>query len=434
MPTIPAALIFLMTLVLSGCAALPPPPPPVPSTTTAPTCPPCAACPVCPGVEPAKPEAKPLQPAAWSDLPDWLSDDPLPAFEAFRASCTTLAKRPLWRASCESAQNVNIGAGPSQADVPPVGGSEPNLRARGASKVGVGGTASETARAWFEGQFQPWALVQPDGDRSGLVTGYYEPVIRGSRTRKAPYLTPVFAPPDDLIVVELDSLYPELKHMRLRGRIEGRKLVPYLDRAGWNAQEILRTDAALLWVDDQLDFFFLQIQGSGQVALDDGSRVRIGYADQNGHPYRSIGRWLIDQNELRAHEASMQGIKAWAVAHPRRLQELLNVNPSMVFFRELPATGSGPPGALGVPLTPERSIAVDPRHVPLGAPVWLATTQPNSEQALKRLMLAQDTGGAIRGAVRADFYWGSGVAAGNLAGKMKQRGMMWVLLPRGHAP
>ncbi|MDP2170583.1 MAG: MltA domain-containing protein [Rhodocyclaceae bacterium] len=420
---------FLAAVMLAGCAALPAPLP-APIATTATTCPPCAACPVCPGVEPAKPEVRPLQPAAWSDLPDWLSDDPLPAFEAFRASCATLAKRPLWRASCESALQANIGAGPPQADVPPGGGSEQGLRARGANKVGAG----ETARAWFEGQFQPWALTQPDGGRTGLVTGYYEPLIRGSRTKKAPYLTPVFAPPDDLIVVELDALYPELKHLRLRGRIEGRKLVPYLDRADWNAQEILRADAALLWADDPLDFFFLQIQGSGQVALDDGSRVRIGYADQNGHPYRSIGRWLIDQNELRAHEASMQGIKAWAVANPRRLNELLNVNPSMVFFRELPATGSGPPGALGVPLTPERSIAVDPRHVPLGAPVWLATTQPNSEQALKRLMLAQDTGGAIRGAVRADFYWGSGTAAGNLAGKMKQRGMMWVLLPRGHTP
>ncbi|MDO9244551.1 MAG: MltA domain-containing protein [Rhodocyclaceae bacterium] len=439
MPMPPA---FLLALLLAGCAALPAPPP-APVATTATTCPPCAACPVCPGVELAKPEVKPLQPAAWSDLPDWAADDPLLAFEAFRASCATLAKRPLWRASCESALTANIGAGPPQADVPPVGGSEQGLRARGGNKVGAGGTAAADVRAWFEGQFQPWALTQPDGGRTGLVTGYYEPLIRGSRAKKAPYLTPVFAPPADLIVVELAALYPELKHMRLRGRIEGRKLVPYHDRADWTAQEVRRADEALLWVDDPLDFFFLQIQGSGQVLLDDGSRVRIGYADQNGHPYRSIGRWLIDQNELRAHEASMQGIKAWAVANPRRMQELLNVNPSLVFFRELPAPrdgdgagamGSGPPGALGVPLTPERSIAVDPRHVPLGAPVWLATTQPNSEQALNRLMLAQDTGGAIRGAVRADFYWGTGVAAGNQAGRMKQRGMMWVLLPRGHVP
>jgi membrane-bound lytic murein transglycosylase A len=170
------------------------------------------------------------------------------------------------------------------------------------------------------------------------------------------------------------------------------------------------------------------------VALDDGSRVRIGYADQNGHPNRSIGRWLIDKGELQSHQASMQGIKAWAAANPERLRELLDANPSLVFFRELPATGSGPPGALGVPLTPERSIAVDPRHTPLGAPVWLATTRPNTEEPLVRLMLAQDTGGAIRGPVRADFYWGSGAEAGSLAGRMKQRGTTWVLLPRHHEP
>jgi membrane-bound lytic murein transglycosylase A len=258
--------------------------------------------------------------------------------------------------------------------------------------------------------------------------------VRGSRTRKPSYLTPVFGPPDDLIVVDLAELYPELKHMRLRGRIEGRKLIPYFSRADWANEEPRRASKALLWVDDPVAFFFLQIQGSGQVVLDDGSRTRIGYADQNGHPYRSIGTWLIERGELKSHEASMQGIKAWAEKNPQRLQELLNANPSLVFFREMKAEGSGPPGALGVPLTPERSIAVDPRHTPLGAPVWLSSTRPNSEQALTRLMLAQDTGGAISGPVRADFYWGSGPEAGSLAGRMKQPGRMWVLLPHWHQP
>lgn len=384
---------LLLSLLLAGCTVLPAPTLPPPAQP--------AVCPPCPGAEPEKPAAKPLQPAEWSELPGWTEDDPLPAFEAFRASCGVLEKKPLWRASCASARQTDNGS-----DI----------------------------RAWFEAQFRPWALVHPDGGRTGLVTGYYEPLMQGSRSKRPPYLTPVFGPPADLIVVDLASLYPELKHLRLRGRVEGRKLVPYHDRAGWTALEAEREGDALLWVDDPLDFFFLQIQGSGQVALDDGSRIRIGYADQNGHPYRSIGRWLIDRGELKAHEASMQGIKAWAEANPRRLPELLNANPSLVFFRELPATGSGPPGALGVPLTPGRSIAVDPRHVPLGAPVWLATTHPNSEQALTRLMLAQDTGGAIRGPVRADFYWGSGAEAGSQAGRMKQRGSMWLLLPRGHVP
>jgi membrane-bound lytic murein transglycosylase A len=344
-----------------------------------------------------------LQPAEWSELPGWENDDHAAVLELFRTQCATLVKRPLWLSTCEAARNA---------------------------KVGPGGTA----RAWFEARFRPWQLVNPDGEREGLVTGYYEPLVRGSRVKQPPYLTPVFGPPADLIVVDLADIYPELKHMRLRGRVEGRRLIPYFSRADWAAEEERRAGEALLWVDDPIDFFFLQIQGSGQVLLDDGSRVRIGYADQNGHPYRSIGRWLIDKGELQSHQASMQGIKAWAAANPGRLKELLDANPSLVFFRELPADGSGPPGALGVPLTPERSIAVDPRHTPLGAPVWLATTRPNSTEPLIRLMLAQDTGGAIRGPARADFYWGSGGEAGAQAGRMKQRGAMWVLLPRHHEP
>jgi membrane-bound lytic murein transglycosylase A len=286
-------------------------------------------------------------------------------------------------------------------------------------------------RAWFEAHTQPWALVNPDGSRNGLITGYYEPILKGSRQKTRGYSHPVFGPPEDMVVVELAELYPELKHLRLRGRLEGRKLVPYYSRAEWTPQESKRSPEALLWIDDPIDLFFMQIQGSGQVQLADGSRVRLNYADQNGHPYRSIGRWLIDKGELKTEQASMQGIKAWAKANPARLAELLNANPSLVFFRELPVTGSGPQGAMGLPLTPERSVAVDPRHVPLGAPIWLATTMPNSTQTLNRLMVGQDTGGAIRGVVRADFYWGSGTAAGNQAGKMRQQGRMWVLLPRG---
>lgn len=388
-------LLLLLTLLLAGCAVAPAPTFPGGRPAG------CPACPACPCAEPEKPAVKPLQPAEWNELPGWGDDDLKAALEAFRASCGALGKKPLWRPACEAAQQADDGG---------------------------------SLRAWFEAQFRPWALTNPDGSREGLITGYYEPVVNGSRTQKPPYLTPVFGPPADLIDVELDSLYPELKNLRLRGRIEGRKLVPYYDRAGWAKIEAQRADDALLWVGDPLDYFFLQVQGSGQVVLDDGSRVRIGYADQNGHPYRSIGKWLIDNGELKSHEASMQGIKAWAAAHPRRVQELLNANPSLVFFRELPVVGNGPPGALGVPLTPERSIAVDPRHVTLGAPVWLATTRPNSEQALTRLMLAQDTGGAIRGPVRADFYWGTGSEAGSQAGRMKQRGRMWVFMPRFYVP
>ncbi len=364
---------------------------------------PVAKCPPPAVVEPVPPPEKPLQAADWPEIPGWQDDDLLPAFEAFRASCGTLESRPLWSTTCASARAAEV-------------------------------TTDAAARAWFEAEFRPWALVEPDGNREGTVTGYYEPLLHGSRTRHSPYLWPLFGPPDDLVVVDLAEIYPELKTMRLRGRLQGRKLVPYYTRAEWAQQEDSRRDGALMWIDDPLDLFFLQIQGSGQIVLDDGTRVRVSYADQNGHPFRSIGRWLIDQGEIKLEQASMQGIKAWGRANPQRLQEMLNANPSLVFFRELPAEGSGPPGALGVPLTPERSIAVDPGIVTLGAPVFLATTWPNDSKPLQRLMLAQDTGGAIRGAVRADFYWGSGAEAGSLAGKMRQSGSMWELLPKTYSP
>lgn len=392
-------------LALAGCASIAVPPAPT-SAPTAASCPPpqaCAACPVCPVIEPPKPAEKPLQAAEWTELPGWTEDDPGAAFGAFVASCRSLEKQATWKATCASAR--------AQRD-----------------------TSAAALRAWFADTFRPWALVNADGTRNGLITGYYEPILKGSRQKARGFAHPVFGPPEDMIVVELAELYPELKHLRLRGRLEGRKLVPYYSRAEWTPQESKRSPEALLWIDDPIDLFFMQIQGSGQVQLADGSRVRLNYADQNGHPYRSIGRWLIERGELKAEQASMQGIKAWARANPARLAELLNANPSLVFFRELPVEGSGPQGAMGLALTPERSLAVDPRHVPLGAPIWLATTRPNSEQALTRLMLGQDTGGAIRGVVRADFYWGSGAEAGSQAGKMRQQGRMWVLMPKDHQP
>jgi membrane-bound lytic murein transglycosylase A len=395
---------FLGLLALAGCSQLPPQAPAqaVPSAA----CPApqiCPACPVCPTVEPPKPAEKSLQAAEWSELTGWTSDDPSAAFTAFVASCRSLERQVHWKPVCASARELTD-------------------------------TTTGALRAWFESTFQPWSLVNPDGSRNGLITGYYEPILKGSRQRSKVYPNPVFGPPDDMIVVDLAELYPELKHLRLRGRIEGRKLVPYYSRAEWGPQESKRSPEALLWIDDAIDLFFMQIQGSGQIMLTDGSRVRLNYADQNGHPYRAIGRWLIERGEMKAEQASMQNIKAWAKANPSRMTEMLNANPSLVFFRELPVEGSGPQGAMGLPLTPERSLAVDPRHVPLGAPIWLATTRPNSEQALTRLMLGQDTGGAIRGVVRGDFYWGSGTEAGNQAGKMRQQGRMWVLLPRGYQP
>ncbi|HEY5761993.1 MAG TPA: MltA domain-containing protein [Rhodocyclaceae bacterium] len=285
-------------------------------------------------------------------------------------------------------------------------------------------------RDFFEHHFVPWSLTNPDGTQEGTVTGYYEPLLRGSRKREGAFTVPIHAVPDDLLTIEMGDLFPELKGKRVRGRVEGKRVVPYYDRGGIRARAAELREKVLVWGDDAVEVFFLQIQGSGRVRLPDGSLMRIGYADQNGHPYNSIGRLLVERGDLLLEQASMQGIQAWARANPGKLEALLDANPSYVFFRELPAGDQGPIGALGVPLTAGRSIAVDPAFVPLGAPVFLATTEPNSAVPLNRLMFAQDTGGAIKGVVRADFFWGFGPEAGALAGRMRQIGRMWVLLPR----
>ena len=220
--------------------------------------------------------------------------------------------------------------------------------------------------------------------------------------------------------------------MRLRGRLVGNKVVAYPSRAEM-AQSNSLAGKEILWVDDPIEAFFLQVQGSGRVQLMDGKEtVRVAYADQNGQPYKSIGRYLVDKGEMTLDQASAQSIKAWVIANPTRQQELLNANPSYVFFKEekIADPSVGPKGAMGVPLTPQRSIAIDPQYIPMGAPVFLSTTQPNSNVVLQRLMMAQDTGGAIKNAVRADFFWGFGAQAGEQAGRMKQRGTMWVLLPK----
>jgi len=383
-------------LVLAGCAQLPTAP-----TITEAQCA-CPVCPVCPAVAPPKPPAKPLQEARWEDVKGWGADNLAEAHGALLESCGALAKQPAWREACEAARAL-----PAE---------------------------NAALRAFFETRFRPWRVVNPDESTEGLVTGYYEPLLRGSRERSKSFSHALYGVPDDLLVVDLGELYPELKNFRLRGRLDGRRVVPYWPRAELTPQAPALAGKALLWVADPVELFFLQVQGSGRVELPDGRRVRVGYADQNGHPYQSIGRWLVEQGELKLEDASMQGIQAWARANPKRLNELLNVNPSFVFFRELPDNGGGPPGALGVPLTPGRSIAVDPRTVPLGAPVFLATTQPASGQPMQRLVLAQDTGGAIKGAVRADFFWGFGAEAGAQAGRMRQKGEMWVLLPSALVP
>ena len=389
-------LALLGALLLAACVSRPPAP--VGQACAAPQ--PCPACPVCPAA-PETARVPTLAPVPFSALPGWDQDDLAQAWPAVRSSCRALRDREQWRAAC--ARVATLG--------------DPDAKA---------------IRAFFEANFVPYRVANADGSVQGLVTGYYEPVLRGSRERRAPFVHPLYAPPDDLLVIDLASVAPDTRNMRLRGRIDGRRVVPYWSRAEIESGQAPVGGKELVYVDDPIEAFFMQIQGSGRVRLANGEELRIGYADQNGHPYLSIGRYLLDQGELQPGQASMQGIQAWARANPARLAELLNHNPSFVFFREVEPSPAGPVGAQGLPLTAARSIAVDPRFIPLGAPVYLSTTQPNSALPLERLVVAQDTGGAIRGAVRADFFWGTGAEAGAAAGRMRQQGRMWVLLPAGY--
>ncbi len=386
----------LSTLValLAACSTTPPQPPV--------RMPP----PVGPVTVPPQPQPQPQPPAplftpvAFDVLPGWRQDDLRQAWPAWQASCRALQAKADWKAACAAARAVDAADGAA-------------------------------IRTYFEAYFVPNLVRAADGADAGLITGYYEAALRGSRKRGGAYQTPLYKVPDDLVTVDLASVYPSLKGMRLRGRLSGKTVVPYGTRAEIERARIPGKE--LLWVDDPVEAFFLEVQGSGRVELDGGGgTVRVAYADQNGHPYKAIGRWLVDQGELTPEQATAQGIKAWIAAHPQRRQELLNVNPSYIFFREerLPDPGVGPKGALGVPLTPARSVAIDPAFLPLGAPVFLATTEPAGTAPLQRLVMGQDTGGAIKGAIRADFFFGFGAQAADNAGRMKQRGQVWVLLPR----
>lgn len=340
--------------------------------------------------------------ASFNDLPGWQQDDPRPGWQAWLVSCRTLAKRADWKSACQAAQRVD-------------------------------GQNPQAIRDYFAQRFTVWQLSSGSA-ATGLITGYYEPMLTGSRQRTAQSTVPLYAPPRDLV-----SRPPELQTVSSTGplqrsRRDGSRLVPYYTAADIAAGKGPNPAEALVWVNDPIEAIFLQIQGSGRVQLADGSFVRLGFADHNGYPYQSIGRYLIQKGELKSHQASMQGIQDWARRNPERLPELYAANPRYVFFRPLPDTGEGPIGAMGLPLTGEASLAIDPRYIPLGTPVWLATTRPNSSAPLNRLMAAQDTGTAIKGAVRADFFWGFGREAGETAGRMKQSGRLWVLLPNEVRP
>lgn len=336
--------------------------------------------------------------ADWAELPGWDQDSILQAWPALLRSCARAA--PEWTRACSSAYMLRT--------------DDPQFEA--------------SAREWAQAMLQPYRVESLDGQTNGLLTGYYEPLLDARKQPDATYNVPLYAPPTDL---------------------QTRK--PYWTRAELDTDPAARAalqGRELAYVADPIDAMSLQIQGSGRIRLldspgPDGAPrvVRLAFAGHNNQPYQSIGRWLIDQGQLGADQASWPSIRAWAKLHPERTAEMLRANPRVVFFKEeaLPAPDVGPMGAQGVPLTPGRSIAVDKESIPYGTPVWLVSTEPQAwapvdqaplPRALQRLVVAQDTGGAIVGAVRADYFWGWGVEAETQAGRTKQPLRLWVLWPK----
>jgi len=383
----PRLLVVFLLLVLAACVGTTPPkeeqPPPIKEA-------------------PLAEKVEPLLAVSWSEVEGWTHQGPAAALEAFRKSCRAIGKRERWQQVCEAATQVEPGD-------------------------------EQSARQYFEHYFQPFQVRNEDGSVTGTITGYYGPELPGSRVPTERFKYPIYGQPSDLLIVDLDEIYPELSRYRLRGRVVGNRVVPYYERGEIDNGNTPLAGDEIFWVDDPVELFFLHIQGSGRIRLPDGEKVMVSYANQNGRPYQSVGKLLLERNIMTRDQMSMQNIRHWVEENPEAGKQLLAENPSYVFFRELSADFKSPPGALGVALTAERSLAVDPHIIPLGAPVYLATTWPGSDEPLDRLMVAQDTGGAIKGPVRADFFWGMGDDAGKIAGRMRQNGRLWVLLPKESA-
>ncbi|MCG5031063.1 MltA domain-containing protein [Mesosutterella sp. OilRF-GAM-744-9] len=349
-----------------------------------------------------------FEPASFSDFQHVSAKDWENAKQSFQSSCALPGFRQssLWGRSCASLENQS------------------------------------SARNFFSNGFTVWKILDEkltDGASSfsatGLLTGYYEPVLKASLKRTAQYSWPVLSTPPDLIDVDLVTLYPELKGKRVRGKLSGRRLIPYDDRHSIDERRDLYP-YAIAWLSDPIDQLFLQIQGSGQLQIPGRGVIRVTYANQNGHPYKAVAQWLIRKGYITPKEASMQAIRAWAKDNPGEIRSLLDYNPSYVFFRQdlTARPGQGPRGAQGVPLTPLASVAVDRSIWKFGSPFILQVRQSSPDIHFVRPVIAQDTGGAIRGILRFDYFWGSGDEAGDMAGRQKSQVSAWILVPRGHRP
>ncbi len=336
-----------------------------------------------------------LVPVPFSALPGWSADHVAEALLAFLKSCADPAS-PADRASACAAA------------------------------AALGNVSDETARQFFETYFTPHA-ASDRGNDAALLTGYYEPLLKGALRRGGIYQTPLLKRPPDLVSADLGRFRPSLRGERISGRVENGKLVPYATRAEIEAGALDRFDLALAWADDPAAAFFLQIQGSGRVALAEGGVKRLGYDGENGQPYVSIGRLLVEQGALSLDQVSAQSIKAWLMAHPDQAKDLMDRNPSYVFFRAL--DGDGPLGSEGVALSPGRSLAADNNFIAFGTLVYADVAQ-DGQEPIRRLAVAQDTGAAIRGPLRGDLFWGFGPEAETRAGAMRALGRLYLLLPR----
>jgi len=321
------------------------------------------------------------------DLPHWEDENYQDALNSFIQSCKSSKTKKIYKELCRDALKS----------------SEP--------------------KNFLTSEFVPYEIITQSSEEDGLLTGYYEPQLRGSLTKKEPFIYPLYKTPNDLVVVDLADEYPELKAYRLRGRIDNGRVVPYYEREEANSKHL---DAEIIcYTDSKIDLFFLEVQGSGRVTLDNGETIFVGYDNQNGYKYKSIGKYLVSIGEIPLEKISLQSIRKWFKENPLRVDEVLNYNKAMVFFRQKKSAASG---SMGVPLTPKRSIAVDRSYIPLGTMLYLSAQM--RDKNLNRIVMAQDTGGAIKGDVRADMFCGYGQDAREMAGILKAPLKLWVLLPK----
>ncbi|HWW49143.1 MAG TPA: MltA domain-containing protein [Xanthobacteraceae bacterium] len=378
-------------------------------------------------------------PVKWSDLPGWAKDDHRAALGAFRASCQAISRTE--RRGLPASRQT----GQDQAALQDANKLQTEKALTGSLHEPCAAVAHWTARGdaqariFFERYFRPVSISRL-GDKDGFVTGYFEPVVEGSRTRTDVYTVPVYRRPSNLFVRGYSQASPSLPNKgEVFRKIGRRKLVPYFDRAAIEDGAIAGRGLELAWLKNQTDLLFMQIQGSARIRFEDGSMLRINYDSHNGHPYLPVGRVLIERNIIPREKMSMQRIRDWMTAHPLEANDVRRQNRAYVFFREVNLSDKDEPiGAQGVPLTAGRSIAVD-RFLHLYGTLFFISGElpietPQSRTPFQRLMVAQDTGSAIIGPARADIYFGAGAEAGSVSGRLRHNASFAMLVPKNLDP